>query len=406
MQTTFLVLLISVSALPVLPVEPGGSSVESRLQKLEEEVEALRKENQELKSALGNSEKVPVINVKAAGRESSLQLGGLLQAQADFLDRGDSRWGSDSDRFYLRRARLSAGGTFLDNFDFKLELELSGTLGEATALRAQMTDGFINYNRFEWANLKTGQFKGPFGFEQLYSDPNLLTIERSLPNDRLTLGRQLGAQVSGTLFEKRFSYASGIFNGNGLNTTANDNDSFLFAERLNGVPWKGKILGQESSWGVGIDGYFSDDKSVSGLIDFAFDSTPATAVIDGTFAGYRRGAGVDSQLHIGPFDLWAEYLWTRFEPQNLFPLRIVEGEGCYLQGSYYVLKEKLQTVMKFETFDPNRKVDGNSTDVWTFGLNYYVKGHDLKVQLDYLLYDGAGQPDNHQKVLFRVQSIF
>src|SRR5436190_12185383 len=113
--------------------DASKDSVEERLRKLEGEVESLRKENQELKSALSDS-KGGLINVKPAGKETSLKLGGLIQAQADFLDKGDSRWGSDFDRFYLRRARLNASGTFLEDFDFKLELDLSGTLGEQTGL--------------------------------------------------------------------------------------------------------------------------------------------------------------------------------------------------------------------------------------------------------------------------------
>jgi phosphate-selective porin len=63
-------------------------------------------------------------------------------------------------------------------------------------------------------------------------------------------------------------------------------------------------------------------------------------------------------------------------------------------------------VAKFETFDPARAVKGDSTDIWTLGLNYYLKGHDLKIQLNYLLYDAPGQPDNRQKVLVKFQSIF
>jgi phosphate-selective porin OprO and OprP len=377
---------------------------EKRLRKLEEEVQALRKENQQLKSALGEG-KTPAIDVKAAGKEATLQLGGLIQAQADFLDRGDSRWGSDNDRFYLRRARVNASGTFLEYVDFKIELELSGSLGEASSLRAALTDGYVNYNRLDWANFKFGQFKTPFGYEQLSSDTKLYTIERSLPNDRLTQGRQLGVQAWGNVLDKRLSYAAGIFNGNGANNSGNDNDSFLFAERLSGVPWRGKLCQKESNIELGLNGYLSDDKSVGGLGDFGFDSTPTTAGNDGIFAGYRRGAGADAQFHAGPFDLAAEYLWTRFEPQNRLPATAVEAQGWYLQGAYSIIP-KLQAVVKFETLDLARNLDGDSTDIWTFGLNYYLKGHDVKLQLNYLLYDAPGQPDNRQKILMRFQTLF
>lgn len=385
--------------------DASKDSIEQRLQKLESEVQALRKENQELKSAL-NDGKGGLINVTPSGKEVTLKLGGLLQAQADFLDKGDSRWGSDFDRFYLRRARLNASGTFLEDFDFKLELDLSGTLGEQSALRAQMTDGYVNYNRFDWANIRAGQFKTPFGYEQLYADPRLYSIERSLPNDRLTVGRQLGAMLTGDLLDKRLSYSAGLFNGNGLNTTANDNDSFMYVARLSGIAWQGKLLGQDANLGIGVDGYVSDDNFVTGLSDFGFDSTPAIAGIDGIFAGQRRAGAVDSQFHLGPLDIWAEYFRTRFEPDNNIPFSSFDADGWYLQGSYFILPNKLQGLVKFESLDPNIDLAGNSTDVWTFGLNYYIKGHDLKVQLDYLLFDVAGQGGHDNKILVRLQTVF
>ena len=58
----------------------------------------------------------------------------------------------------------------------------------------QLTDAYINWNHFDFANVKAGQFKTPFGYEQLYADPKLFTIERTSANDRLTVSRQIGVQ--------------------------------------------------------------------------------------------------------------------------------------------------------------------------------------------------------------------
>jgi phosphate-selective porin len=386
--------------------DKGSASVEERLRKLEQEVKSLREENLELKSALGQNDSGKPAVVKPAGKETALKLGGLIQAQADFLDKGDSRWGSDFDRFYLRRVRLNASGSFLENFDFRIELELAGGLGEAGGLRAQLTDGFINYHQFQWANVRVGQFKTPFGFEQLYSDSQLLTIERSLANDRLTLGRQIGGMITGDLFDQRLAYSSGVFNGNGVNTTANDNDSFTFVQRISGTPWRGQIFGQNAGWRAGLDGFVSDDQSVGGLNDLSFDSTPATASLDGTFAGYRIGAAADTQFHLGPFDFWAEYLRVRFKPENELPASAVNSEGWCVLGGYYLIPEKLQAVLKFESFDPDTGLPGNSTDAWTLGLNYYILGNYLKAQLDWVTFDAANQQDRQNKLLVRLQAMF
>ncbi len=338
--------------------------------------------------------------IKPGGKEPTLSIGGLLQVQTEMGDRGDSRWANDNDRFYLRRARLNAIGKFLEEFDFKLEMDLAGTLANTTGLRAQLTDGYVNWNRRPDANIRIGQFKTPFGFEQLYADPRLFTMERSLVNDRLTVSRQLGMQVNGDLFEKRLSYAVGAFNGNGVNNNFNDDDRFLMAGRLSGVLWQGhpKILGgQSASWSLGGNAYSSEDTNIPQPAEFGFDSN--------IFSGKRLGTGIDTQLQAGRFDFWAEALRTKWEPTSRRPSASFESDGWYAQGSYYVVKDKVQVVLKAESFDPRTKVDNDATDIGTAGVNWYLKGHDLKLQLNYMRTSIENQ-DDQDKILARIQVIF
>jgi phosphate-selective porin OprO/OprP len=344
--------------------------------------------------------------VKPAGKEPTLTLGGLLQVQGEAGDRGDARFGNSADRFYLRRARLNATGKFLEEFDFRLEGDFAGTLANTTGLRAQMTDGYIDWNRYAAANVRVGQFKTPFGYEQLYSDPRLTTLERSLVNDRLTSGRQLGAQVGGDLLDKRLSYAVGAFNGNGTNNNFNDDEHFMVAARLSGVLWQGKLLGQSASAGLGIDALDSDDTNVAFSSEFGFDSTPATADRDNIFAGTRRGTGIDGQLTAGPFELMAEYLEMRFEPRNARPAAELTSNGWYVQGSAYVIPQRLQVVLKHETFDPDDERSADVVRAETVGANYYLKGHDLKLMADWVRFDGPGATCSQDKLLARLQVIF
>ena len=148
------------------------------------------------------------IVVQPAGKEVSLKIGGLVQVQADIGDKGDGRLTTADDRIYLRRARLNAIGTFLEEFDFKLEVDASGSLGNnptiSSNLRVQLTDCYINWNKYSRANIRGGQFKTAYGYEQIYLYLRLYTIERSLANDRLTLGRQIGVQVNGDFLDKTF----------------------------------------------------------------------------------------------------------------------------------------------------------------------------------------------------------
>lgn len=352
---------------------------------------------------LGINAEAQIIVVKPAGKEPVLKIGGLLQVQSDFGDRGDSRFTTGDDRIYLRRARLNAVGNFLEDFDFKLEMDLFGSLSNnptsisSNNVRAQLTDGYINWNKLEYANIKGGQFKTPFGYEQIYSDPKLLTIERSLVNDRLTVGRQLGAMVSGDLFEKRISYATGLFNGNNVNNNFNDNDKFLYAGRFLGTIWEGQLNSWDTKLTAGINGFASEDNNLTGQSsDFQFQNA--------TFTGKRRGLGADIQFHSGPLEIWFEYLRDRFEPEDQTPVARFDADGWYLQGVYSI-RPKIQAVLKYETFRPITDLD-LSTDTWTLGFNYLFKGDDLKFQVNYLNTDAVGIPDTQHKFLARMQLIF
>jgi phosphate-selective porin OprO and OprP len=352
---------------------------------------------------IGTFSEAQIIVVKPAGKEPVLKIGGLLQVQADVGDRGDSRFTTGDDRFYLRRARLNASGNFLEDFDFKLEMDLFGSLSNSPTsissanVRAQLTDGYINWNKYAYVNVRGGQFKTPYGFEQIYQDPRLFTIERSLVNDRLTVGRQLGAMVSGDLFEKRISYATGLFNGNNVNNSFNDNDKFLYAARLQGTIWNGHLHSWDTKFSAGINGFTSEDKNLTGQsADFPFTNA--------TFTGKRVGFGVDAQFHSGPLEIWYEYLRDRFEPEDQTPVARFDADGWYLQAAWLILP-KIQAVLKYETFQPVTEADF-STDTWTLGFNYLFKGDDLKFMVNYLNTDAIGIPDNQHKVLVRMQVVF
>lgn len=341
------------------------------------------------------------IVVTPAGKEPILKIGGLLQVQADFGERGDGRFTTGDDRFYLRRARLNATGSFLEDFDFRLEMDLSASLSNNSTsvstsnLRAQLTDGYVNWNKYVQANIRGGQFKTPFGYEQLYNDPRLLTIERSLVNDRLTIGRQLGAMVYGDLLEKRFSYWSGVFNGNNVNVSFNDNDSFLYSGRAAGTLFEGKAHGQDTKLALGGNVFLSEDKNLTGQPpDFSFAGN--------TFTGKRRGVGVDSQFKMGPLDVWLEYLAVRFEPADNTPRDEFTPRGWYAMAGYFI-RPKAQVVLRYEEFDPT-VID--STQTWTFGFNYLIKGDDLKFQVDYLLSNVPDIVETQNKVLCRFQVNF
>jgi phosphate-selective porin len=365
MRRLLLILAIAATA------RADDPTIEERLRKLEQQVAALKGENEQLRRDLGVEVIARQADVKMSGSAENVQIGGLVQVQGEAGDRGDSRFSTSNSRIFLRRARVNVSGRFVEELSFRAELELAGSLADASAVRAQLTDAYLTWNRFDSANVRVGQFKTPFGFEQLYLDPRLYTIERSLVSDRLTPGRQIGAQIGGEWLYERINYAVGVFNGNGTNSNFNDNDRFMTVARLSVVPFSGRLFDHPSRWLVGADGFRTRDSN-------------------NQFSGRRSAVGVDTQFELGRFELWGEVLRETFEPINASRFH---SSGGYGQAAFYIVPDKLQLVGRYERLTSDRES--------TLGLNYYLRQHDVKLQFDFVR-----GPDVQKKLIARLQTAF
>lgn len=336
---------------------------------------------------------------------ATVRFAGLIQVQADGGDRGDSRFPDSEVRFYLRRARASAAAGLPGGFDARVEVELAGSLGSASSLRAQLTDAWVGWSRGASLGVRAGQLKTPFGREQLHSDPRLPSIERALGSDRLTPGRQVGVQLHGDLHGGRLSYAVGAFNGSGTNSSANDDGNLLLAARLSATPWKGSFGDAEASLGAGLNGFATDDERLALSPDFRFDSTPASPARDDLFSGRRVGAGVDVNLRAGRFEVTSEALLVRFEPEAGVPAASFDATSLAALASFELLPDRLQLLARLDRFDPNGEAPGDETTTLTVGGSWFVRGHDLKLQANLLASDVPGLPRQY-KGIARIQAAF
>ncbi len=369
-------------------------SVEERLQALERQVQGLARENTELKQQLGVKDKAVGVLPVPGGKETKLILGGFLQGQAEFGRASDPRWTGVKDRFFFRRARIYVAGSFAEDFDFKAELDLQGnTLGAGTGQLARANEIFINWHKYSFANVRFGQLKPAFGSEALASDTKLLTIERSLSSDRLADGRQLAVAVAGDLGGKHVSYLAIVANGNGSNVSANDNSGWQKSARVTYTP----IATAEDRLVLGVDGLWTRDTGL-GKSDLGLPGN--------LFTGTRTMTGFDAAWTHGLLELSAEWLHGSFKPAGAGAATVFDAIGWHATAGFFVIPAKLQAVFRQEQFDPNTAVGGNTIRTSTFGLNYYLKGDDIKLMLDYLRGRVPGSSTAGGRLLTRVQVIF
>src|SRR2546423_13928 len=297
--------LAAIALLTAEPLRAESSSDSARLEKLERAVELLAKQNAELQAEIKSLKKEttsvpdgkfkkkitydgktytekavveekPPVYVQQRGPELKLVLGGFIQMNFEDGDVSafEGRFGQTAlkDRFRLRRARINLTGDFAEQFDFKIEGDFEQSDGLNSGRTAfEATDIFVNWHQFPEAQVKLGQWKAPFGLEQTTPDTTLYVIERSLPTGAITPERQIGVQLWGKPFasvwpdgKDLLTYYAGIFNGNGRNTTVNDNNNFMYVGRLESTLFKAKMWGQDSYLKLGADVLNSrDDKGTN-----------------------------------------------------------------------------------------------------------------------------------------------
>src|SRR5213082_2531457 len=451
--------------LALQPLNAQTLSDSDRLEKLERAVEQLQKRNAELEvevkslkkqtaftpefDANGNKkpkitpdgktyvekstapEEKPPVYVLQRGPEIKLTLGGFIQANFEDGDVSafEGRFGlmALKDRFRLRRARINLTGEFAEQFDFKVEGDFEngdGINSSRTAFSA--TDIFINWHQLPEAQIKIGQWKAPFGLEQITPDTTLFTIERSLPTGAITPERQIGIQLWGKPFTNLWpdqkdllTYYAGIFNGSGRNTTLNDNNNFMTVGRLELMPFKGQIFGQEASLKLGGDVMNSRDDAGTNIsqslnLKVNADGSLSPFVLPG--ADDRTAWSVDAWFNLGPFDLIGEYFQEKVNGRtvNGVPPGFADftTNGFYVTGAYYLIPKKLQAAVRWEQLNPGQKGNDGIHTI-TGGLNYYIHGDDIKLMANYIhTWSDFRQANPHlgddqfDEVIMRLQLMF
>lgn len=386
--------------------------LEARLRALELKVEALQQENTSLRREFGAADPAtrhrsgaaaePSAELRPFGQETRLTIGGFTQMQAEFGGTGDARFAGATDRIYARRSRLAIAGSFKEHFEFRIEGEFgASSVTPATGLRAQANEIMLGWSRYPAASVRVGQLKQAFSAELLATEYKGPLIERSLGAERLGDGRQLGAALNGDFFDQHLGYLIFVGNGNGSNSSANDNRKFLRSARLYAVAFDSASAGKLT---VGTDALHSTDAGLAKLGP-GFDSVPGGA-LDNLFTGTRDGWGFDATWHLGLFEVSTEFLRMRYRPVNAIPAREFLSESWQLTASYFVIPQKLQAAVRRENFDPNHSLRGDSTDNWLVGLSYYLKGDDLRIMVDYLFGHSAGLSGDQGRLLTRFQIVY
>jgi len=288
------------------------------------------------------------------------------------------------------------------------------------------TDIFVNWHAIPEANIKIGQWKAPFGLEQLTPDTKLFFPERSLPTGAITPDRQIGVQIWGKPLTNIWpeqkdlvTYYAGVFNGNGRNFNNNDNNNFMYVGRLELQPFKGKLLGQDASLRLGGDVLNSRDDAgtvISSTANLKVNADGSLSAFTLPGADERTAWSLDAWFNLGPLDIIGEYFSEDVNGRTVAGVapgfHDFSPHGWYVQGSYFIIPKKLQAAVRWEELEPAQVASDNIHSI-TGGLNYYIHGDSIKLMADYVhtwsdfrsVHPQFGD-DNFDEVILRMQLMF
>ncbi len=307
-------------------------------------------------------------------------------------DGGDGR-GS----FRIRRAKFKLEGWF-----YKPELTYEFQLNFMDASSAQPTrmleDAWINWDisKKKTFQVKLGQFKVPFGRQELTSSGSQQFVDRSDVSNRYARGRETGIQAWGGFFSNRAEWRVGAFGGNSRSQTANDNDKFQYNARIQFHPSGDPKLSESD--------FDSKDKllwAIAGNLEFN-DKSRATTSTDtkdtiwgGDFIAKYKG-----------FSLQGEYFDKKAEPETGAELK---DKGWYVQAGYLLgAKRNWELAFRNGRIDPSDLKSGDDRKEIGGAINYFYNKHNVKVQADFRqIEDDAGNSGKGTKNKeFRLQTQF
>lgn len=247
------------------------------------------------------------------------------------------------DTFSLRRVRLAFSAAVLPSLDFKVQLEQT----KSTSL----VEAYLNFNFSRWAQLRAGQFKIPFSYENLKGASELDFINRSTVVETLCPGRDIGSQgrdigALGRVHTSFLDASFGLFNGSGINRLDND-DTKDKAFRLTLNLWRGMTVG--GSW---YEGKWPEERNSSRL---------------------RRRQGIEAHWQPGSLFLSAEYI-RAFDYDQ-------EAKGWVIQAVLSWRQGKIQPVCRYEALDRNLALENDEEEILTYGINFHLAPR-TKIQLN------------------------
>jgi len=253
-----------------------------------------------------------------------------------------------------------------------------------------------------------GQYKVPFGRQQMISSGNQQFVDRSLVSDEYLRGRDIGVSVQGAVWNNKIEYRAGMFNGNGLTRPSNDNDKFQYNARLMWQPNGNQVLAQRA-WVSGALYSEADFESTTTAL-YAFGLNFESNNFHRTTTGddlKSNAVGIDGVYKFKGFSTTGEYFYRKRTPETAPKF---DSNGGYLQAGMMLNKFRTwEAALRYGERELSDRIANDKIKEIRGGINYYYRRHTLKFQMDFGQVEtglGATNSNKRKDYELRLQSQF
>ncbi len=248
--------------------------------------------------------------------------------------------------------------------------------------------------------IKGGQFKVPFGRQELTSSGSQQFVDRSIVSAEFEKGRDQGVQLWGQTPKGTIEWRGGVFNGNGRNTQVNDNSHYQFDARVTWQPL-GDVKYSESDF----------ESTTKPLVAIAaqFETNDNHDRIDATDQVNRTVYGGDIVFKFKGVSVFGEYFHRVNEPELSEEFRT---DGYAGQIGVFIFRRFVELAVRYATVrgkdSPAVIVPARDNDRTERGaaLNWFMNKHSLKLQADYRRIENEALDVTNDEYRLQMQFIF
>lgn len=288
----------------------------------------------------------------------------------------------------ISRARIKFGGYIgQPEYNFYLEQDVRG---------GNLLDFRVQIEKFSYLKFRVGQWKSRYSRERIISSGKQTGLERSLINRIFTIDRQQGVSLYGNIDgggAANFNYWAEVLTGSGRGSSLGDDDNLMYMLRLQWNP-NGEELGFSGS-DLEFHKKFISSIAFAGVTNTSRYTRFSTSG-GGQLYGFENG--IDGQYKVDQFlvETAFKYRGLSFDQELHFKkiddrvnLEETNLIGNYFQVGYFFhylfpkFPKPLEVFARQAFYDPDTAISGNNNLEYSFGLNWFFKGHKNKLTLDY-----------------------